>query len=996
MFFTRLALNRSITTSMIFVIIIILATLCLFKIPVSFLPNNETPKLTITTVWNEVTSQIIEEKITSVIEEQVQAIPGIIKIDSKSTASTSIISIEFNKDTKIKYAKFLINEKINQIRHLLPENTYPQINESEFDDLKKHNFLKFAISGNYPTNVLRDYVHKNIVKTILKFNEVSNCDFEGVSEINYEISFLPQFINLINFNNIANTINRYGYKYSFSNADINNVKNVVIINSMYTSPENIMDIFVTLNNGDKYRLKNIATIKTVQATPHQIYRLNGEPQICLNVNKKSTANVIKLANKIKDKIADNKHLIPNDIKISLIEDESTEISKELNILYTKGIYTLIIILIILLLFLSNIYSTFIVGFSIILSVMLSILMLYICDIGLNMLSLAGLTLGLGLIVDNSIVVYENICGVNKEDITKKISKLYLPLFASTITTVIVFVPFIFASQELKNEYSPFIYATTISILSSLPIAFTLIPLATKYINPKPKNKSKIFITKYFSRILERLIKHRYIFLIGLLILGSFTFYIYNKYMSNAWVINNNQEIDLSLNVKIQLNSGSNIFFINDAIRKFENVLENNNNIEEYYTSVTPYSANLKINLKEEALRANYQNQLFYELNSIASELGCFTSNISWLDLFSNQNMEGSSHSIIYFLGYNYQKLHEICESFADYLKKLSKRINNISVDENSYYTTQSFFNYEINFDRKKLMLFNLSMAEATNLIQSKMNSSHNNINIIVNNDKRNILLKNDNKLTLNDLKCLHIKDNIQLHNIASIKRIKQSKNIYKENGNYRMGVTFDYRGSNKQSNKFMKHIIENYKVPVGFRIEDDYEDIMTKKMNLERQIVPLVICAIILVYMTLCALYESFLYPFIIIFTVPTALIGVVLTFYITGNPLDILAKMGLVLLSGIVVNNTIILVAHIKDLLKIYPLKQAIITGTCDRIRPILMTTLSTILGLSPMLLFSESTQNNFWKQLSLSTIGGLFFSTIMVLTFIPIIFYIFHKSKE
>ncbi|MCK4956032.1 MAG: efflux RND transporter permease subunit, partial [Candidatus Cloacimonetes bacterium] len=313
---------------------------------------------------------------------------------------------------------------------------------------------------------------------------------------------------------------------------------------------------------------------------------------------------------------------------------------------------------------------------------------------------------------------------------------------------------------------------------------------------------------------------------------------------------------------------------------------------------------------------------------------------------------------------------------------------------------EKLFEYQICFDRKKLAENRMSIYTIINQIYTKINSTQNRFyRKVSEKELAFVVLDNDfNDFTIEELKNLIIKNDlgssIKLNDVAEIKKEEILSEINREDELYTRRINFDFRGSYKKGGKFIEKLTETFPMPSG------YSFINEKNINSDKdkkQLLYLLIFAILLVYMSLCSLYESFRYPLIIIFTLPLAFTGVALIFYFTGEIFDSYARIGMVLLAGIVVNNSIILVDHINQLKhKGLRIKEAVLQATNDRIRPILMTSLTTIAGLIPMLIATDIGNNDFWRLLSISTIGGLITSTFFVLTFIPVLFYFFEKDKK
>lgn len=989
---TKFALKRQITTLMIYMAILLFAVFAINRIPISLIPNLDYPQLRIVTYLGESTPNEIEQSVTAKIVSAIKSIPGINEIESASTSNNSTVALKLNRQADVSYVKFLINEELNILRSSIPASARPTITEYIPTAFDETSFMKISFSGEYNNDELNQLLTRYLINPISALKGVSGTSIQGDTRTEYELKIAKEMEDKIDIANITNLINSYGKKKLLGNWEKSDSEIKVILDGSYESLDSLLELETTLKTGQKRKLKHILTLKENSKVIQAVYRYNFEPRLLLTVEKKSKANVLKLSQEVKALIDQQRKFIPAEINLEIVENEAEKVSSEMNILYQRSAFALLIIFLVLLIFLKKLYSTLTVLISIIFSVLLTIITLYAFGIGLNIISFAGLTMGLGLMVDNAIVVYENIHRHKlldkKSSIIIATNEVSLPIISSTLTTIIVFAPFIFLQGDLKIFYLPFVYATVISILSSLFVSFTLIPLIASKLNYRSSVKASPSLRRYKAG-LSHILRFRWLVILLLIPLSYFSWKTYNENLKFGWSRNNS--IDKNVYISLYLNSGSNIDLMQNIFLEFESLLEPYREsiiVDGYYT----------VNYARIKFRANpnsAQQANLIMLRDLAISLGYKYANVD-LSVWGfgdglSQSVSTNTYSTITIKGYNYTQLNDIAKDLASYLGKLSKRFDKIDYPYDSYYS-EEIKSYEIKFDRKLLNNKGIGIQDAVYSLTNQMNRFNKSITQTIGNKEYTLKVEPDSQLSLSELQNMLVANKVALKDVSKIEVFKTAGRINNKENAYLIGIRYIFKGNNTVYRKLLDYVYDNYQLPIGYSfVKLDNASESDKEKEKQKSIIQLIFFSVLLVYMSLCALLESFKYPLVILLTVPLSLIGVVWIYYFFNQHIDSSALMGIILLSGIVVNNSIILVNHINTLSwQGIPLKTAVIQGTVDRVRPILMTSLTTILGLIPMLFVSESSQSNLWKLLSLSTIGGLIASTIFTLSITPIIYYI------
>lgn len=989
---TKFALKRQITTVMIYLAILLAAVFAINRIPISLIPNLDYPQLRIVTYLGESTPNEIEQSVTAKIVSAIKSIPGINEIESASTSNNSTVTLKLNRQADVSYVKFLVNEELNILKSSIPASARPKITEYIPTDFDETSFMKISFSGEYNNDELNQLLTKYLINPISALKGVSGTSIQGDTRTEYELKIAKELEDKIDIANITNLINSYGKKKLLGNWEKSDSKIKVILDASYESLDSLLELETTLKTGQKRKLKSILTLKETSKVIQAVYRYNFEPRLLLTVEKKSQANVLKLSQEVKALIDQQRKFIPAEINLEIVENEAEKVSSEMNILYQRSAFALLIIFLVLLIFLKKLYSTITVLISIIFSVLLTIITLYSFGIGLNVISFAGLTMGLGLMVDNAIVVYENIhrhklLDKNSSIITAT-KEVSLPIISSTLTTIIVFAPFIFLQGDLKIFYLPFVYVTVISILSSLFVSFTLIPLIASKLEFNPRLQSSSSLKLYKAGLFQ-ILRFRWIVILLLIPLLYFSWKTYEEHLKFGWSRNNS--IVENVYIYLSLNSGSNIDLMESIFLDFEALLEPYREsiiVDGYYT--VNY---VRIKFKANPNSAKQVNIIM--LRDLAISLGYKYANVD-LSVWGfgdglTRSTSLNTYSSITIKGYNYSQLNDIAKDLAIYLGKLSKRFDKIDFPYDFDYS-EEIKSYEIKFDRKLLNNKGIGIQDAVYSLTNQMNRLNKSMTPTIGDKEYILKIEPDFQLSLAELQNMLIANKVALKDVSKIEILKTAGRINNKDNAYLISIRYIFKGGNSVYRKLLDYVYDNYQLPVGYSfIKSDNAGERDTEKEKQNSIIQLIFFSVLLVYMSLCALLESFKYPLVILLTVPLSLIGVVWIYYFFNQYIDSSALMGIILLSGIVVNNSIILVNHINTLsCQAIPLKTAVIQGTADRIRPILMTSLTTILGLIPMLFVSESSQSNLWKLLSLSTIGGLIASTIFTLSITPIIYYI------
>ncbi|HDL17455.1 MAG TPA: efflux RND transporter permease subunit, partial [Bacteroidetes bacterium] len=698
-------------------------------------------------------------------------------------------------------------------------------------------------------------------------------------------------------------------------------------------------------------------------------------------------------------------------------DQSEDIRKELANLSSRAAFCILVIFLVLLVFLRNFISPAIILSTIFFSVMLTINFFYLADISLNLLTLAGLALGFGMLVDTSIVVFDNIFRYREQGAEPYIAALQgtkevaLPIIASTLTTISVFIPFLYMTGELRIYYLPFAMAVGLSLFSSLIVAFTFTPSLALHILRRrheavenhlnhPKTKSRFllqFLVKSYRLFLAFFLRHKIFTIFLTVLLFGASYRLFDKYVTKGSIWSWGG--DTYIRVGIRMPTGAELARTDEIARFFESKILGNKNVKKVFTNLSSEYGSIEIRFPREVQLTAVPLVLKEKLISYAAQIAGPNVSVSGFGPGFYRGGGSSPSFRLEVLGYNYNEVKRIAGALGKRLQR-NARVRDVNTNSSFWYGGDNLFEMTLRIDRRKLQRFNLTPTAVLNSVQAYLKESLDwrRIKIGGRELEYRVKMKGYRDFQLSELErlILHTSrhEQVRLNQVAKFGQRKVLSRIVRANQQYQRWVSFEYRGPYKLGNRFVDSILNSTQLPPGYKVKRGTFFFLREEEK--QQIYWVMAFSVLLVYMVTAGLFESLLYPLVVILTVPLALIGVFLIFYFTDTNFDRSAYIGVILLAGIVVNNAIILVDHINLLRhKGIALLDAVIQGAQDRFRPIIMTSATTILGLLPLVLFAGA-EKGIWYALALSTIGGLFSSTLLVLVVIPVVYVIFSRRRK
>jgi len=1057
---SKLAVNRPVTIMMIFLGIILLGFISWTKLPQELFPSITYPQITVVTSYENAAPEEIESLITKIIEEATGTVNNVKRISSISKEGLSLVMVEFNWGTNMDFAALNVREKIDLVKEKLPREAQDPI-------VMKYNpfdlpVMNVAVTGKMSPLELREICRKYIKDTIEKVEGVASVAITGgdereiVVEIDQprlrasQISIVSVIdsIKAANLNYPAGTIKESFYEYLIRT--MGEYQKVEEIKETPTALEVPEEEAKTVKEKEEKEqkarrlvyLKDIAQVKDTVKEKNSISRYNGNDSVSLVIRKQSGTNTLNVVKGVKKEI---KNLLveklPEGINIQISYDQSQFIQEAIGNVRDAAIQGAFLALLVLFFFLWDLNSSLVITASIPISIMATLCLMYFSHINLNMMSLGGLALGVGMLVDNSIVVIENTFRHRhilkkglKEACIDATEEMVSPIVGSTLTTVAVFLPFAFVVGIAGQIFKQLSFTVTFSLIASIVVAISLVPVMisigrdralrlpgyafAQKINEAIMREEKDETGFSYARFINHMLlnKGKVIFIITL----SFVLCLIVLLKTERQFLPRVDQRQFI--IKVDLAPGTRLEVTDSVVKKIEQLLlglpetkdvtVNIGSTGEKTSAETTaaiqtlgsHQAQVLVNLKKKSRRQNITSSTDEVIQYLKTNLEKRELEKAEIEYVAQETSLGSAIEqgapvAIEIKGQNLNQLSEI----SSLIQSRIKGIQGIYGIKSSLSLPSP--ETKLNILKDKSSLYGLSVrdiavtaqAALKGYVATKFKEKTNEEDVDI-----RVRLRPEDRSDLSNLRRMLIHSplgmEIPLSEVAyltkgsgptEIKRIDQQRsvmvtaNVFKRNFN-QVASEINNILNTLRSDKSLK----NYSIELAGEQQRLKESFSSLAFAL--------ILAFILVYMIMAAEFESLWQPLLIMFTVPLSLIGVAVSLFITRTPLSVVAYLGIIMLGGIAVNNGIVLIEFVNDLRKRgYSPQEAVMEASKVRLRPILMTSLTTILGLLPLALgIGEGAELQ--APLALTVMGGLTSATFLTLVFIPALYLVVVERME
>ena len=1021
---SSLSIKRPITFFMIFLVAIGFGIFGLSNLKLGLYPDFEFPMAVVITSYEGVGPEDIENTLTRTLESSISMVEGIKHISSTSNKGSSIIMVEFDWGTDMNQAETNIRRRIDFVRDFLPTDASDPMTVV-FDPSMMPVMRLMVTSDQLGNAELRRLVEDQIQPRFERIEGVASASIRGGLEREIKININPYELaaNNISILDVTSMITYANLPIPGGLIEEGNLEFSVVTNSEFQSVKDIENTIVGYSQyGEPIFLKNVAQVEDGYKEITSIVRDMGVNTINISIQKQSDANTVQVCNAANEALREIEEASGKDVKLFVHFDQSEFIMDSATNLATTATLAFLLTALVLFLFLRNFRAALTTAISVPVSIVVTFFVMNLLGVTLNIISMAGLAIAIGMLVDNSVVVLENIFRRNHEEnepiciaADKGASEVGTAVSASTLTTLSIFIPMLFLGGVAGMMVKDLAMTIIISLSVSLFVSLTLVPLlSSKLLSKKQQgHKSKAMskfdtgMSKFFDsmgrvyrRSLKWSLRHKKIMVFSILALFIVSFVMLGQV--GFEFMPKTDESEINFNVELPVGTAlptTDTYFkqietlITTSVPELENVNVNFGGQSGFGAIFggTANSGSVTISLvdKNQRKRSQFeiQDELRDKINAIPGVKATFS---------SGGMMGAGADMTIEVYGYDLVQ----AEAIAIELKSKMENISGI-VDMNLSFSDPQP-EYTIKIDREKAGKMGLNIAQLSQIVETAVKGKIASI-YRENGEEYNVYVQLDREYreSEQDLKNIFIKTpggtQVPLGTIATITETEAPVSVFRKDQS-RL-VTLDANVTGRDLGSVTSDVqaeIKTLAMPSDFRIQitGSAEDMQKTASDFMLAI----LVAILLVYMVMAAQFESLLDPFIILFTIPLALIGVAIMLFATGTTLNLTSLIGLVVLVGIVVNNGIVLVDYINRLIREgkHHVTDAILQGSETRLRPILMTALTTILSMIPLAM-ELGAGSELWGPMARAIIGGLFASTFLTLYFVPIVFDVFqHRRME
>ena len=1011
------AVKKPITTIMVFMAVMVFGIYSLIKLPVDIYPDIEFPAITVFTTYNGASAADIETNISKPIEDALNTIDNLKEITSVSRDNISVVTLEFEYETDLSEAANDIRDAISLVKNSLPE---------EADDPNIFKFsssmipiLMYSVTAGENYEGLEKLLDEKVINPLNRVEGIGSISLMGTPIRQVMININPRLLEAYNMTieQIGNVLRAENLNMPTGSIKMGEMNYALRVEGEFDRSDKIRNVVLGDFNGQAIYLKDVATVKDSIKEMTVDEKINGQQGVRMMVMKQSGANTVKIAREVREKLEDLKKNLPPDVQIKSIFDTSEFISGSISNLTTTLMFALLFVGLVVLLFLGRWRATFIVIITIPISLIVSFIFLNVTDSSINIISLSALSIAIGMVVDDAIVVLENITKHIERGSTPREAAIYatnevwLAVIVTTLTVVAVFFPMTMISGMTGILFRELGWIVTITVTTSTLAAITLTPmLSSKMLRLKEKRRKprkfsheKLIVPMFdnldnwYGRALQWSLKHK-----TLIIVVSFLVFFASLFLATNLGTEFIPEADEGrLTVEVELQSGTRLEKTVSLARKIDEVIESYPEVDIVSTSAGSDEAggmlaifrstgsniiNYTIKLKDIGER---EKSVWEVAEQLRNDLSVFPEITNYnITTGGGMSMAGNTVDVDIY-GYNLDETTQLASELADKIKTI-EGARDVEISREAAKPE-----LRVELDREKMAAVGLNTAmvstalynRVAGLTATRFREEGEEYDVVVR-------FKEEYRNSISDIKNISLQTTtgqmVKLGEIGTIEEYWSPPNIEHKRRERIVTVSATpYKTSLGELAANIEQKISTTNVPgdvvvdVGGAYEDQQEGF--------RDIGLLLLLSLVLVYIVMASQFESLKMPFIIMFSIPFAFTGVILALLITNTTLSVIAALGAVMLIGIVVKNAIVLVDYINLMRdRGYDLDEAIVISGKSRLRPVLMTALTTILGMLPLAL-STGEGSEIWSPMGISVIGGLIFSTLITMVIVPVVYRIF-----
>ena len=992
---------------LVFVVLSIAGAAMIPLLSLQYSPTEKKSSLSVSYAWSGASAKLVETEITSVIEGLASSIEGVGSVRSVSRKGNGSVTIEVKDKRQVERVRFELATSIRQVFDRLPAGvSYPSISASSSGD-KIEPVLTWTVNADMPTSQIESFVQHNILDEISLLPSVASVSLSGVTPVYREVAFDAALLK-------AFGLQPDDLYQALSSAidgaqPVGTAEGIGVTLRCDAAADNLESLPVGNIDGRIVRLGDVATVRDRERTPERYYRINGLNTINLTVYPEKGANTLAVCDAAKARMKELSAAFPERFAATVTYDRSEYLRREIRKILRRTFFSVAILLIFVLLTTRNLRYLTVVTAGLAANLLISLIFYVLFGLEIHLWSMAGITVSLGILIDTVIVMVAHYGYYRNR-------KVFLALLAAQLTTIGALSVIFLLPESQRQGFTDFAAVVMVNLIVSMPVALLLIPalvdmLKMREHQPLRKLRARrrtVRWNRWYSRYILFVRKWRWATIVLVILafglpFGQLPEGIMNSSLQRKLDRSLGGSIGLflrhcrsnfyrdterpSLYIRASLPDGCTTAQLNEVVLAMENYLARFDDIESFRTSVTSHSnASIVVNFKPGVEKSSFPVQLKNRVMSKAADLGGASWSVYGVNnqYFNNNIGEGGYKTErIIVTGYNYDALYRFCQSSVEHLSR-NPRVSEADIyGEVDWGRTLSSNEYYLAWDADALAVRGLSRTKAYSALRDPLYSARAGT-VTVGDEIRSVDLVSDRR---EDFDVWNLRNEyldvagrtLRFADVGTIDRRSSGNDIHRRNHQYALTVAWDFIGNYTLAQRVLNEEVARLNaevLPVGYRAATaSYGRDEDKSTN-----VLLILLVVVIIGFVCAILFESLRLPLVIIGLIPVSFIGCFLIFAATGSPFDQGGFAALVMLAGLVVNAGIYIVQEWR--LQV-PQRRSFTKAFNHKIVPTLLTILSTALGLIPFLF--DGPDEVFWYAFALGTIGGLLFSLIALVFFLP-----------
>lgn len=1011
----RSAVNNPVTTTLVFVAFAVLGFFSLSRISIAQFPEFEANTIMVMSSYQGANASDIETNLTKVLENSLNGVQNLKELNSQSKENVAILSLVFENGTDIDEATNDVRDKLDMVNSVLPDGaSLPIIFKFSADDMP---IMMLSATAEESLAGLEKILDDKVATPLARVSGVGTVSVSGAPTREIQVYCDPIRLEAygLNISVLAQIIGAENRNLPSGYIDLGTDTYTLRVQKEFSSPQELLDIVVANVNGSAVYLRDVATVTDGSEEREQESYTNGVRAARIVIQKQSGANTVDVINKVKKELKKIEKDLPSDIEITMINDGSREIINTINTLFETIIITFIVVMLVVFIFLGNWKSTSVIVLSIPISLLASLIYLFATGNTLNIISMSALAIAIGMVVDDAIVVLENITThlergeKPKEAAVHGTSEVAISVIASTLTMLCVFLPLTMVNGMAGIMFSQLGWIVSIIMIVSTVAALTFVPmLCAKFVrvNVKhgkvynaifvPINRFLNWISRGYAHVIHWSTKRRKVVIFGFLGALAIALFILLPGVKTEYFPRSDAE-QLSINIELPRGTAQDVtreFYervYDDLVAavpevKVLNATFGQADSDNAFASMQNNGTHLiamNMNIGTSSTRERTSAEIADVVRAVIAQYP----EIRKATVTEGGGMGGASVVKLEVYGYSFEDTDAVAKQLQAKMKE-DPAFTEVTISRDEY-TPE----YQLDFDRTKLALNGLNSTTAGSAFSAAMSGT---IASFYREDgeEYNIRVRYapEYRQSLEDMENITVTNaygqQVRMKELGTFKETLVPPTIERKDRERVITVNgiVSKNAALSDAVAAANIIIDQTPMPSGIAtvIAGDYED----QQEMFSEMFILILLMIMLVYMVMASQFESFSSPFVIMFSIPFALLGVIIGLRVTGNALGLMSIIGIIILVGIVVKNGIVLIDYtILCRERGMNIRDAATTAAKSRLRPILMTTLTTVLGMLPMAVGSGEGAE-LWKSLGITACWGLSVSTLVTLVLIPTLY--------